>query len=545
MDPVFAWVATSIAILFMGIPIGLFIQYLRNKSRVDNFLEALSELPEEGFSLASFNANRAAYTAALPKKDGFLKEFIAVEGAMPTKKYTPRLKYKSADNAHFYDYSADYFVFNIKEAFDEILLVSSTENEGYTTCLVYKCFRGDEYCYLRVNFSQRHAYHKGDTTKPIYSADNFVVEHFVSQEDNFNVLTFSEFGEAIKIIVPAEQSNMKIDLIVEALERSKVLHTTYDEEVSDIAHVFKMTLSPNGAYVFKAIEMSAAQVANASYFYEDVAMTYEGNELNLPAESVIALGATSLLNGGSVTLFGAAGCGKTSLATAIARTCSYVKEVDVILLDAGIVSSLRDSNKRIMFESALENLSGDRKIFFVDEAETILKKTGDAHSEDNTFALSFLDGLNSSVYKTSMLMTFNAPPEDLNAKIFRSGRINYSFSMKPITEERARRLVNHVKTLAKYQNHIFSSSKFEEYLKDTSTLPGEKLPYAPTGTTTVADVMSCFINKNEHEMLTTELQKILANPAYAIELVENIIANGRTLYKRNQKVLQGAREVSI
>lgn len=520
MDPLFQWVLASVLILFGGSLLGLFRHYLLNKKKVDNAISNAADLVNNYVNMTVFNADRQAALTNLNRHDALLKDLTVIEGEMSTKKVYPNL-YRDDDSKKAY--SPDFMVQNMLEVFDELIPVRSELTEGDNGNVTYKCMRGEEFCYVKINYSIRSFYRDDEKTQPILKATNFVPDHFVSEAGEINYMSWVQDSRPVEIIVPITQTNFKIDLCIECLVRSEMEYIFYPPERKErLAYFQKMVIDPqNNGFKFVMVKLPTAEIEQANLYYSDVDFEHDGKRIQLPAEGVVAVSALALLNSRNVTLFGeCAGVGKTRLATEICRVVSQAPDVAVILLDPAVVASLNDARTRGLFEMALQDVQAKNRVFFIDEAEVLLAKTGTLHTADNTFALSFLDGMNSAIYKTSIIMTFNAPPSSLNSKMFRAGRIAYMFNMKPISKAKAIELVAYLKTRSDYENLVFQQEKFNQLVEQPSTLHGENTPYALPGFTTVADVMSCFVPKSEDDFVTIEIAKLVADPSHASKLMQ-------------------------
>lgn len=512
IDPVIGWVLGTAALIFCAVIIGLYIHYLRNKQDVKSSMKTLLQYPGAKFDLDRFHYDTMEALANSPKKDDLIREFAYMEGRGGHKVFTPRLWAKSYNGEPRGEYSTAYFMRTLVEAFDEIELIRHIDTEDRTRHGIYKLHRGEEFCYIEVGSINVQQLWKGKEDKPIYHSDNFTVDHYLDEKGEISILCSNQHGYALRILLPVEQSNFKYELIIEALAASAMKAAEYHEPLENKAIIHKLTIGQGGGYALREIEIDAISLEDASMYYSDVQIAHGGNTLSLTADGVIALGCTTLLNGENASIFGPAGCGKTRIAAEIARRLSNTQGVDVIMLDPSTVSSLSDVTRLAMFEAALDSQlpSESLKVLLLDEAETLLRKGTDGmHSTDNTFMLSILDGMQSTLRNTAVLMTFNAGPETLNEKIFRPGRIRYCFQMQGINKTKADALVTHLKGLKSFEDKVFDAGAYAKLFN------GKDI-------TTVAEVTRCFLTQDENEILTKDLELLATNPNHAKVMLARI-----------------------
>lgn len=518
-DPLVGWILGTAAMLFCAVLIGMYIHYLRHREDINNTIRTLAKYPLESFNLQQFHYDTMQALASSPKKDDLVREHAYIEGRGGYKLFTPRLWAKAYGETSRGEYSVAYLMRSLIEAFDEIELVKQVDSEGLCTHRIYKLHRGEEYCYLEVGSISVNQFWGKKAEKPIYHSDTFTVDNYLSDAGDIEVLSSNQHGYALRVLLPIEQSNLKYELIIEALAASRMAATDYHEIVPNKAFIHKITLGRGGGYDLKEYEMDAARIEDASKYYGPVEVQHNGTSIMLPADAVIALGCTSLLNGGNVALFGPAGSGKTRKAAEMARRLSNMRDVDVIMLDPSTVSSLSNATMMAMFEAALDELpEKSLKVLLLDETETLLRKASDdTHTGDNTFMLSILDGLQSALRNTVVLMTFNAGPETLNQKIFRPGRIRYIFHMQGIGRAQADELVRYLKTKLDFEDKVFDDGAYAQLFSSSET-------------TTVAAVTRCFLSKDENEILTKDFELLKTDPAHAKVMLARL--DGMTVYKK-------------
>lgn len=350
----------------------------------------------------------------------------------------------------------------------------------------------------------------------VMSWRNNVRDLFKKTVEDENVVTIDEndYFEIIRSLTlihgaGVDENSADMQALLNCLSSAEVERVYVKTIEEKTTNVVRFAYHPVAGYYLQdtpqQIKIYDDEVIDASY--NNMTLDYQGQKQEVLPHQALEVARVALLNGQNIFTFGTMGCGKTTFARQILAGLEDTAGVRLISITPAMIGHLQQPAA----QAALINLLSTSEevteydyetheftvknvktlnIIFIDEAEVLLAKSDNGlHTEAQSFLLSLMDGELRDILNARVLFVFNKDKQFLNPTIFRSCRGGLEFNVTPISMERAKTLVG----LLKSQNVKlrFDEQKFHNFITSQS-LTSDGTLYAAAGSTTLADVVSCF-----------------------------------------------------
>lgn len=344
--------------------------------------------------------------------------------------------------------------------------------------------------------------HKGRT---LYQSDFSDISNFLNSDKEFAMC----MGVDIIMSHTLDEDHSDVIALLGLINQSEVERIYYTEEGIS-TRIFNLVMS-GGMYMHKSftrrIQYQDDEYLNLAY--NKVKLKYGGEEVELSMAKAVNYAIEGLMLPQPSNLFmcGDTGTGKTELSQQIIARLAERRDVRVLTLTPGVVKELSTSTGQGQFQASMEANaeSGVRTVIVIDEAESaMVPDIHGNHSHDNSFLLQLLSGTLQQDLNCSCVLIFNARPETLNDKLFRAGRMGMWMDLTPLQAEQAGKLVSYLReTLIE---KVFDNEGYRSLLTNINKLIGGRV-YAAAGQITLADVYSCFMDRDRRAMLINQLRE--------------------------------------
>lgn len=304
------------------------------------------------------------------------------------------------------------------------------------------------------------------------------------------------------IIYPASMSMESPAMIslMQAISNSKLeyIDEPEDEETTRVIH-YVLSKKDNQLVILpqsRNVTPIGDKLLDLSYSKLD--FEYAGKEYSLPMSKSVDLMANIFVrNGESVSIFGAMGTGKTTLADELSRKLANSHNTVIVYMPPQVFKDLNNLETIGQLQAAVQNFkeNGQRIVFFIDEAEQLLKSTNDSiHSIEASTMLSIMDGTMQKLLNCNFVLTFNAPIEVLNKAAFRPGRMGLIVKLDNLSVDQVTGLIEELKV--RNAHMVFDEQKWQ------------KLRNSGKGTPNLAEIYSCFYPKSKQRKIEALLEEL-------------------------------------
>jgi len=339
------------------------------------------------------------------------------------------------------------------------------------------------------------AYKLAKRKLPFFTASNVDIQEYV--KDN----KVSLYGE-VKIAMPSTMSTSHPDYqrLLELIDSARVEQVVEDhgEHEPSTVRFFNLVKTQSG-YSLKQASRQIKPISKTllSQSYNDVTLTYEGENIKVPMGDAIRVMTASLDNKENISIFGVTGSGKSCLADELARRMARNSRAAIIFIAPSMVPELQKVELLPQLTQDLHTLreeEGLTPIFFIDEAENLLEKTETGvHSVNNSFMLSMLDGQIQKMLGCCCVLTFNCAPSKLNAAAFREMRMGMQLQLHELEVSKAELLVETLKELN--PTFVFDQAEWRNVKTNPLTL-------------TLARVYNCFKSPTKQRILLDIIKEL-------------------------------------
>lgn len=375
-------------------------------------------------------------------------------------------------------------LFELTPATEEVKFVIYLTTETWTNSATY-LHKKTNTVLPRYRFSNN----KEDTIEDIY--------YFEDEEDEFPSLDLcSSLHGIYSSDVPKD--SQALQSLKYAIESSEVETVPVERNKEERTRMFylrddgeQVTLEP------RDIPTRALTSEQLDALYEPFEVTFNNEVHIVKASKMVQILAKQLWSGGNAFVSGVMGTGKTSFMQHVMKALNNMEDCVVINVMPSQIRGLKELRAQTQFIDRIRSFisyeENIRIVVFLDEAESMMAKTQETHSEDNTFIASLLDGEVKKVIHCGTAVTFNANRKELNPILFRSGRVQFDITVKAFSKEQASKAVRVMKAIN--VDKIFDEAKYNSLL-DTSNRDVSGKEYCSAGHITLADISGCFMEKD-------------------------------------------------
>ena len=357
---------------------------------------------------------------------------------------------------------------------------------------------------ILLNFNWDPADTKTSKGRKVFQSDFLNVEDYADKNGRISQCN------SVDIIYSSTLTEDSQDIlnILDLIKQSKLEFIKY-EEVGVFTRLYNIVANTNGVYnlapFMRTIIESTPEYLDLAY--NKVKIKFGGEEVELPMSDALDFAVDGLLLPYPENLYicGETGTGKTELSQQLSLRLAEREDVRVVTLTAGLVRGLASSAGQAQLQALLSDGSEKRTVIIIDEAETTMQEN-EVHSLDNSFLLQLTSGTLQKDLNCACVLIFNARPEKLNAKLFRAGRMGMWMDLTPIPALQASKLVTYLRE--SMTDKVFDDRNYQQILTNINNLfGGSGKMYAAAGEITLADVYSCFVDRDHRALLVDRLRK--------------------------------------
>lgn len=407
-------------------------------------------------------------------------------------------------------FAADKFLTLFKEKYPENLreVVTQFCSMDQKACQTVFKVVGDLGNTIMLSFSWEPVYYLDPKNRPNWVGKNFKLdEQYLYGDENRPQFSYSS---GVEIVFPHTIDYTHSDILdlVELIRACEVDRVHYETK-RRMTRLFRMDYKM-GSYdvVPYGMEIGIQSPEYLDLAYSEVAISFEGETHTLPMSSGMEFAIEALKDGQNLYIMGAPGVGKTTLMEQVqTRLVNQETDINVVNITAGMIDELQTIGAQSDFKDALKSLVayGGLNVICIDEAESVLtQETEGIHSKANSLLLQLLSGSLQRELNCVSILIFNARPEQLNPAVFRAGRAGVIFDLEALPQAQAVKLVDVLK--GAMPEKAFDANKFNKTVSEPSKLPNGMV-YATKGMISLADLYSCFMERERRSMLIDLLRK--------------------------------------
>lgn len=377
--------------------------------------------------------------------------------------------------------------------------------------------------FLSLNWESRKLW---DSQKRVqYVGKKISVKDFVypdeRDEDNFIATT----GVDIMYHANIDESDPDIAFILSLLDTAEIEAVNYEIGRS-FASIYHLAYNGVMGYSLEAsnqnIGLLDAKALNASY--SEVAIAFKGGKYFVDMADGIGIMLSALKAGsGGITFRGVPGVGKTSLMQQLQLHLTlHEPNFRVIAITPAQAIELQQSAAQGSLIRLLgkDATNGIVNVFFIDEAESLLKKEESGiHSVESTFLLQLMNGGLQKQLNARVVMAINANPSQLIGAAFRSMRMAMDVELQALPKAQADTRVAQLRN--QYADRVFDNKRYDMLVTEKNVLPDGTI-CAEAGFITLSDIYSCFIHQSQYAAIVAALKKYDKRPVMPVVTAESL-----------------------